>query len=183
MRVLVVGSYPPMPGPSARRALAVVGRLCAAGHDVEVLSPRPSAAHHHRPLAGLGAAVALARRARSYDHLVLRLEPGLPLRRRLAAVDGAALVAALVPWRRVTLEVDDLAGLPLAPGGRVARALWGRAAAVVVADDGDRRRLRAEAGPAAGRVEVAPPPPPPVAPAPPAGVGAPPARGRRPAWR
>ncbi|HET7489708.1 MAG TPA: hypothetical protein VFJ85_17400 [Acidimicrobiales bacterium] len=169
MRALVVGDYPPSPGAGPRRTLAAVRRLVDAGHDVTVVSPQTSAAHHARPLAGLRGAVVLAASAPRFDELVLRLAPGIPVRPLWEVVDGAALIAALLPWRRVTLEVDDLAAFPLLPGGRLSRVLFGRADAVVVAGDDDRRLLLATTDVAPERVTVAPPP---GLPRPPPGPGA-----------
>ena len=39
---LVVGSYPPVPGPPAAATVAAVRRAWAAGREVVVVSPRPA---------------------------------------------------------------------------------------------------------------------------------------------
>jgi hypothetical protein len=80
-RVLVVGSYPPVPVPGAAVTLDVVRALIAAGADPVVASPRSSAAHYQVAVAGPLA-------GRRLDHLrllsgatevVLCLERSVPL--------------------------------------------------------------------------------------------------------
>lgn len=147
MRVLVAGPYPPMPSPAARATLALVTGLLRRGEEVEVLSPAPSAAHHHEGLRGVWGALALARRAHAFHAVVLHLERGLPLRPwLLAPLESAALAAALARWRHVTLSLEDLSAVPLPLGGRPARVLLARAQRVVVPTEQDRHRLHDEAG-------------------------------------
>jgi hypothetical protein len=86
-RVLVFGPYPPTPGPEAAATLACVEELLAEGADVTVVSPVPSAAHHHADLATPAGAVRLLRWARSADAVVVCGEthrPGPPSGRREA---------------------------------------------------------------------------------------------------
>src|SRR2546421_85518 len=71
MRILVAAPYPPDPDAAALEAVRTVERFVAQGHEVEVLSPLPSAAGRHAPLAGLRGAVTLARQARRFDALYL----------------------------------------------------------------------------------------------------------------
>src|SRR5438067_4933839 len=98
-RVVVYGEYPPTPGPAAAATLAAVRARLAAGDDVEVVSPRPSAAHHHADLATVRGAAVLAKLAAGAD-LELALDPA-----RLAdgggrAVPAQALLAAAVAGAR-----------------------------------------------------------------------------------
>ena len=58
---LVVGSYPPAPGPAAVATVAAVRRAWADGFEVVVASPRPSAAQLVIPVAGAAVGRALAR--------------------------------------------------------------------------------------------------------------------------
>ena len=60
-RVLVVSPYPPIRDGIGAYALQQVRSLRRQGHHVEVLSPVPSAAHHHADLRGPAGAAALAR--------------------------------------------------------------------------------------------------------------------------
>lgn len=78
--VMVAGSYPPIPVPSAGATLDAVRRGLSAGCDVKVLSPRPSAAHYCVPITGLMAGRRLnrARRYSGCERLVMVLEPGVP---------------------------------------------------------------------------------------------------------
>jgi hypothetical protein len=48
-RVVVVGPYPPTADPAGAVTLTEVRAVRAAGHDVLVLSPEPSAARAHAP--------------------------------------------------------------------------------------------------------------------------------------
>ena len=71
----MVSPYPPARDGIAAYAVQAVARLRAEGHDVEVLSPGPSAAHHHLDLTGARGALALARRARRYDRVIVQFHP------------------------------------------------------------------------------------------------------------
>jgi glycosyltransferase involved in cell wall biosynthesis len=98
MRILMVSPYPPKRDGIATYAAQAVAHLQAQGHEVEVLSPEPSAAHHHLDFqAGPRFGAALARRVGAYDKIVLQWHPAFfyrssaPLHR--AAVDAALAVA------------------------------------------------------------------------------------------
>ena len=98
MRILMVSPYPPKRDGIATYAAQAVAHLEAQGHQVEVLSPEPSAAHHHLDFhAGPRFGAALARRVPAYDKVVLQWHPAFfyrssePLHR--AAVDAALAVA------------------------------------------------------------------------------------------
>ena len=77
MRILMVSPYPPARDGLANYAVQEVKRLRAQGHDVEVLSPGPSAAHHHLDLVGVRGALALARRVRAYDRVIVQYHPAI----------------------------------------------------------------------------------------------------------
>ncbi|MGH8993876.1 MAG: hypothetical protein ACRDZ7_20380, partial [Acidimicrobiia bacterium] len=78
-RVLVYGTYPPAPGPEAAATLAAVRSLLAEGAEVEVVSPWPSAAHHHAHVDGLRGNLRFAARvARSRPtEIIAHLDPTL----------------------------------------------------------------------------------------------------------
>jgi hypothetical protein len=116
--VLVFGSYPPVPGPASAATIAAVRQAWAEGHEVRVVSPRPSAAHLSAPLVGVLAGYHLNRVRHSSgatDRLVFGMEQGVPLPvlnavhstgdwiRQRAAVAG--LIMAFSRFRHVTLIV------------------------------------------------------------------------------
>ena len=143
--VLVVGPYPPTSDPAAQHTLAVVRALSEAGDDVEVLAPRPGAAHHHAELQGLRGALAVARRAGAHGRIELLLEPSLFNRAWVArprrVLDRLALGAALRRWPEVVVHVDA-ERFPGAVGAFPSRFLWKAVDRFVVAGEGDRRMLR-----------------------------------------
>ncbi|MGF1598271.1 MAG: glycosyltransferase family 4 protein [Acidimicrobiales bacterium] len=75
MTILMVTPYAPYRDGIATYAVQEVRRLRADGVDVEVLSPLPSAAHHHLALGGVRGMAALARRARGFDSVVIQFSP------------------------------------------------------------------------------------------------------------
>jgi hypothetical protein len=93
---LVVGSYPPVPGPAAAATVAAVRRAWARGAEVEVASPRPSAARHvllrHGP--SLGRELASLRRRLACDEIVVCAEPGWPFPAARAPLGTGASLAA-----------------------------------------------------------------------------------------
>lgn len=124
-RCLVVGSYPPVPGPAAAATVAAVRRAWAGGQDVVVVSPRPSAAPFVLPSAGArGIARDMVRLGRRHacDQVVLCIEPAWPKRRR---TDGGtrSLAGALSSFRHAEVVVTGEVG---GDWGHLAR-LWGAA--------------------------------------------------------
>lgn len=118
-RVLVAGTYPPVPGPASQATLDAVRAAVAGGAEVEVVSWRPSAAHHVGTLGGAGGAFTLERlrRRRAMDQLVLCTEPGLPFPQGAGRLRNAlttlCLRAVLRRFDTVELVVDgelDMAG-------------------------------------------------------------------------
>lgn len=129
--VMVVGSYPPAPVPTARTTLDQVRQAYAGGDDVVVVAPRHGAAHRTCRVAGprAGARLALLRHQTGARRLVFCAERGMPLppapatragRWAVAHVQGAIarrLVAAFAGFDRVTLVlVGDLGVSPAALG-------------------------------------------------------------------
>lgn len=160
-RVLVAGPYPTMPGPEAAATFALVRELVDAGEEVTVVSPAPSAAHHHLDVGGSRGALRLARLAAGVDRLVVRLDAqalavSADPPRMLPGRLGLAL--ALRRPTRVEVRLDRVpptvsrrwTGLVLAPAARV-----------VVASEEERAALvAAGVEPATVVVEPAPVPPP-----------------------
>lgn len=127
----MVGPYPPVRDGIAAYTVQKVRALRAEGHDVEVLSPGPSAAHHQLDLRGPRGALALARRVADYDRVIIQFHPdifygpGYPASKRL--VETLALLAMVLRAREVDVvvhEIDYRWGNPKTPDGRAMRVLW-----------------------------------------------------------
>ena len=152
-RTVVFGEYPPTPGPAAAATLATVRDLVAGGRTVEVVSPVPSAAHHHADPRGLRGSVALARRTAGADALVAHLDPFLLLAdpdRPRQAPARRALGLALGRAGRSTVHVGTFGGR-LDP--EIVRFVLGGADRVVAASPANAADL-VSAGLAPQRVEV-----------------------------
>jgi hypothetical protein len=139
-KVLVAGSYPPVPGRAASVTLGAVRRCVDRSDEVTVVSPRPSAAHRHAPMTGLGAALTLwlLRRSSHADTLVLCLERGVPLGRAKSelwrSVETKLLSASMARFGRVSL----LLGSDVEYLSEALRSLWRPGYEVVVANDHER---------------------------------------------
>jgi hypothetical protein len=121
-RVLVVGSYAPIPLPAAEASVAAVRRNWAAGYETTVVSPRLSAADLMVPICGLLGAARLerVRRLTASERAVLVVEKGFPFVPGPVAsqlVVAAGLRRALRRFRHVTLVV---VGKPLVPARAMA---------------------------------------------------------------
>ena len=110
-RVLVVSPYPPIRDGIGTYAAQEVKRLLLAGHDVEVLSPQPSAAHHHLALRTPRGVAALAKRVRRYDRVVVQYHPDVfyphPVGPAAKAATTAALLAVCLRGRNVELRLHE----------------------------------------------------------------------------
>ena len=148
MRILMVSPYPPKRDGIATYAAQVVAGLQEQGHDVEVLSPEPSAAHHHLDFhAGARFGLALARRVTGYDKIILQWHPAFFYRssepRHRAAVDAALTLA----FRRAAhveiwvheFEYEDAAGA--GPRAQASRALFRSADALFFHSETEREKF------------------------------------------
>jgi len=162
MRILMVSPYPPAHDGLANYAVQEVRELRAGGHDVEVLSPGPSAAHHHLDLKGPRGALALGRRLRGYDRVIIQYHPAVfypeePASSRQRAAVSAALASAFRLGGNVELRVHEFP-LEGAAGGRLeaaaARAMWSSARRIEVHTERERAQLSATFGLAPERIEV-----------------------------
>ena len=160
----MAGPFPPSPDAAASAALRTVQGLLREGHAVEVVSPLPSAAEHHGPLAGLKGAMALARRARGFDVLHLQVGRGLLFRPEQPQVrrvlDSSVLALSLRLWRRTIADVGDMSDVPGGGGGLSGRLIWGAIDEIRVSSEPVRNhvttvlrmpadRVRVKAGPRA----------------------------------
>ncbi|HUP87703.1 MAG TPA: hypothetical protein VM143_18770 [Acidimicrobiales bacterium] len=156
-RVVVAGPYPTMPGPEAAATFTVVRELVGAGDDVIVVSPAPSAAHHHADPGGPRGAARLARLVGGAELLHLRLDAA-SLR---ADIDSPRLLPGRIALngvlrRAVETEVR-LDRVPSTVSRQWASLVLGKARRVLVADSAALDSL-ANAGVDAARIVVAPEP-------------------------
>ena len=91
----MVTPYPPLRDGLASYALQEVRSLLDAGHEVEVLSPSPSAAHHHLDLRSTRGPLALATRLRGYDRVIVQYHPAMFLSEHSTDLHRAAMAGAL----------------------------------------------------------------------------------------
>ena len=161
MRLLMVTPYPPLRDGIAAYALQAVARLRAEGHDVEVLSPDPSSAHHHLDLRSARGPLALAKRVRDYDKVIVQFHPDMffPVpcdRWRFVAV-CAGLEAVFRAAHDLEVRVhaaDYSSGLGGGVAARAVRRMWAAAPRVVVHSDAQRRAFTDAFAVAPDRVAV-----------------------------
>ena len=139
MRILVVTPYAPHRDGIAAYAVQSVAALRRQGHAVEVLSPGPSAAHHHLDLATPRGALALAKRVRAYDKVVVQFHPDVfyrtPAQPAQLLAGHLALTVAFAAAHEVEVvlhEIDYRWGRGTAPAAVAARRLWQTADRIVV---------------------------------------------------
>ncbi|HJV09637.1 MAG TPA: glycosyltransferase family 4 protein, partial [Acidimicrobiales bacterium] len=161
MRVLMVTPYPPLRDGIAAYAVQSVARLRAEGVDVEVLSPDPSAAHQHLDLRGARGPLALAKRVRNYDKVIVQFHPDMffPVpcdAWRFVAV-SAGLEAVFRAARDLEVrvhEADYQSGRGDGVAARAARRMWAAAPHIVVHSEAERRAFCEGFGLAPERVAV-----------------------------
>lgn len=146
MNILMVTPYPPHRDGLAAYAVQAVRRLRAQGHEVQVLSPGPSAAHQHLDLVGPRGAAALARRVRAYDKVIIQFHPDvfypLPPSQSAWALESLALMGAVRAARRVEVVVHEIDyDYPRRTGAYAlaARRLWSAVDSIVVHTGAERQ--------------------------------------------
>jgi len=149
VRQLMVSPYPPYRDGIGSYAVQEVAALRREGHDVEVLSPLPSAAHHHLPLPSPRSMLALADRAKGYDRVVVQFHPDLFFEQwwgpapRQAVWAGFALLASRAELELRLHEIDYRSSRLR---GALRRFALRHAASVVVHTEIERRRCIEELG-------------------------------------
>ena len=151
-RVVVYGEYAPFPTSSAAATLATVRSLLTDGREIEVVSPRPSAAHYNADVGNPKGAAKLARLVGGAE-LVARFDPGI-LGQARGAGAAAARAALGLAVRRARSATIYLSPLTAPPDRWWVRSILGPASRVVVASRDDADRLRA-AGLDGARLSVA----------------------------
>jgi glycosyltransferase involved in cell wall biosynthesis len=146
MRILMVSPYPPLRDGIAAYAVQAVAALRSEGHEVEVLSPGPSAAHHHLELQGPRGPLALARRVGGYDKVVVQFHPDIfhrvPSTPSQQTLVNLALLAAVRAMRRsevIVHEIDYRVGRRRGLVGLTARRLWRQVDTVLLHTEVERR--------------------------------------------
>lgn len=177
-RILVVSPYPPLRDGIGAYTVQQVRALRRAGHHVEVVSPVPSAAHHHLPLRGRREFRALTELASRFDRVIVHFhpdvfytDPSTPISR---LVTGRALARAFRAGPPVEIwlhEVDRrwavtaeaieasqhegrLAAALLEASSKATRAIFRAAASVKVHVENHRTMMIEDFGVPADRVEV-----------------------------
>lgn len=160
VKILMVSSYPPSRDGIAAYGAQQVRALRAAGEDVEVLSPGPSAAHHHLNLLGPRGALALAKRVHKYDKVIVQFHPDyfypLPCTYAQRIATSLALFAAFRRARSVEVvvhEIDYRHGKGLI--GVANRRLWRSVEQIKVHTEQQRDEFSAAFGVRPGRIAVA----------------------------
>ncbi len=111
-RILVVSPYPPVRDGIGAYAVQQVRSLRRQGHDVEVVSPWPSAAHHHLDLVGPSGAKALRRLMAGYDRVIVHFHPDVfyanPSTPTSRISTGTALAAAFRSGPPVEIRLHEV---------------------------------------------------------------------------
>src|SRR5437764_1195194 len=153
--------YPPIRDGIAAYAVQTVARLRSEGNDVEVLSPWPSAAHHHLDLRGPRGPLALAKRVGAYDKVIVQFHPDFFYRQPATAKElltvSVALTAAFRAANEVEVvvhEVDYRLGAGHGPAAVAIRAMWRSVDKVVVHTDTERSAFAAAFAVSEDRISV-----------------------------
>jgi glycosyltransferase involved in cell wall biosynthesis len=142
-RILVVSPYPPIRDGIGTYAAQEVKRLLLEGHHVEVLSPQPSAAHHHLALRSPRGVAALTKRVHGYDRVIVQYHPDVfyphPVGRGTRTAITAGLVAMCLRSRNVEARVHEFK--PEWGRDPLVRRFWLAAARVEVHTDTEKQQL------------------------------------------
>lgn len=162
MRILVIAPYPPARDGIAAYTVQSVARLRRAGHDVEVLSPYPSAAQHHLQLNTVRGAMQLGRVVRGYDKIVLQYHPEIFFRPETPAFERERIAAALaLAWRaaravEIRVHEADYSRSHRGAASLGTQAMWRSATRIVVHTETERRAFRQAYGLPLERIMVEP---------------------------
>lgn len=157
----MVTPYAPHRDGIAAYALQSVAALNREGHEVTVLSPGPSAAQLHLDLHGPRGAIALGRRIRGFDKVIVQYHPDvfyrLPAPPGQIAATSLALAAAF-RLARVEVrihEIDYRWGKGTGPVALASKLLWKTVDKIAVHTELERGQFIEAFGVDPSRVEIA----------------------------
>jgi glycosyltransferase involved in cell wall biosynthesis len=139
----MVSPYPPYRDGIGSYAVQEVAALRREGHEVEVLSPLPSAAHHHLPLPSPRSMLALAEMAKGYDKVVVQFHPDLFFDQAWGPAPRQAVWAAfalLASRTELELRVHEIDYRSSRVRGAMRRVALRRAGSIVVHTEDERRQ-------------------------------------------
>jgi glycosyltransferase involved in cell wall biosynthesis len=143
----MVSPYPPIRDGIGTYAAQEVKRLLVDGHDVEVLSPQPSAAHHHLALRSARGVGALTKRVGAYDRVIVQYHPDVFYPHPVGPAEKAAITAGLLAMclrsRNVELRLHEFKPEwgGVGPQAQLLRQVWLAARSLEVHTETERRQL------------------------------------------
>ncbi|MGH7687390.1 MAG: glycosyltransferase family 4 protein [Candidatus Dormibacteria bacterium] len=159
-RILVIAPYPPVRDGIAAYTVQSVARLRHAGNHVEVLSPYPSAAHHHLPLNTINGVLRLIPYVRRFDTVLVQYHPDIFFPRSSSAAERERIAAALtLVWRsaahvEIRVHEADYARAHRGPAWLATRAMWRAASRITVHTGTERTLFHRAYGLPLARIEV-----------------------------
>ena len=160
MTTLMITPYAPYRDGIAAYAIQEVRRRRAAGEELDVLSPLPSAAHIHLKLGGVAGVIKLTAIARKYDRLVIQFFPEMIFGRTKTGAERLAIWTALLGIVRMVpteLRIHEVQYQPMREHQSertAARRVLEAAAEVTVHTEQERAELSEASGFAADRVTL-----------------------------
>lgn len=160
-RILVVGPYAPYRDGIAAYVVQQVRALRREGNHVEVVSPLPSAAHHHLELSNPRSMKQLRSLAAGFDRLIVHFHPDYyfpqPATHNVKVTRASAFAGALrtaPPATLVLHEIDERWGTSRDAAARAVRFMMGSFARVEVHDEAQREQLMRAFRVEPSRIEV-----------------------------
>ncbi len=162
MKTLMVTPYAPWRDGIANYALQEVALMRAAGEEVDVCSPQPSAAHFHLDLRSRRGPLALAKRVRAYDRVIVQfhpdvfLSPGMTPGRVIEQLAGLRIAARFA--RRFEVRIHEVDYARGRRGDRESKAwarLWNQVDEIVMHTEVERDRFIDAFGVDPSRVSLA----------------------------
>jgi glycosyltransferase involved in cell wall biosynthesis len=144
----MVSPYPPRHDGLAQYAVQEVRELRRDGHEVEVLSPEPSAAHHHLDLLHPRGLLALAKRSRRYDRVIVQYHPALFYREPVTPNERSRVALGMLAVGRCARDLElrihefDYEGAHgTTLDARLTREMWRSAGRITVHTEFERKRF------------------------------------------
>jgi glycosyltransferase involved in cell wall biosynthesis/SAM-dependent methyltransferase len=163
-RILLISPFPPLRDGVGKYAAQEAAALRAEGHEVEILSPLPCAAHYVEDLKGGLRLLKVLRYANRFDRILLQYQPSLYHKSRQGLSRGLSNLAMLLLFRSIPnitvvcheVEYPDDGERRPSLQERVERLAWEAASEVVFHTEWEREAMKRRLGATPRRVVVRP---------------------------